>query len=878
VCGANVFASKALCFKCKSPKGTTAATMRRNEVQRRPTSRTPADAHRTSVSAGRSEGGVLAEHTTLFLSGLPVASEGKGLRQKLLRAFKRFAEQPSDSGGQQQLVPRVRVARNAADHTVGYGWVERLPVSNVEQALALNGQLVINGCTVSVSLCCSSPRATTDVSTSTMATCLDQRNRQWPEWDTVAPDLSYSDRRELWLGSAQDVLEQPTADRIGRLLRSIADIGLGASGSGSEQVGKRTALSGPCNCCILETHPGSGIATTVLTRHFAHVISACGATSEQSAEMRHNLPLLSPPDMQRGLSLHDVPVVDPVLPQVAPGSTINALLTCPYLQQLSLLPCIAFVYQAETTVSNLVRTCRTLLFCEGAKQRPCDLVAALVPEDIDFAAVAAELVALNSGEERCHPFSVAFERPHNPLVQNTSACKPHQRGMQQWEGWQLILVTAPLEEISTSKGSLQFGNAKLDHLVHTLLEFHTSFAQEHRPTFYDWEKRRAFSLTRWKGVNPRPPNQLATSASQTTTTSRTAKAATVTTMKHNSKLPSSPPVNSVGATRRAGKLVFVLFVEGSLSDRARGASWLGFDRGYRCRRDALARIVAAGLWASPMGRGGAPETLSVHEDCVCYAIHEGSGEVLELTPAFAHDLGVAPTEGKVLTALGVATKRSPRPATETEVENGCLVTPGLTRWCGGDSVALASEWVLQRIMAEEQSGRLPPAVLEMHEDKHHRLPAYSSMEARVATKHQLLLQAAAPRTMIVALGAVQDHLRPVATFVATAQAKRLPCVSLNLGPVSEFSSKVLHVLQDHHTCGRLAPAVEQMLTGASVAGTPPQPSATHPNKEPTSPCGLHFWVPASGVSLESLPTTQECRGRQPSLAVWRPLRPFWRPF
>ena len=59
---------------------------------------------------------------TLFLGALRVGVEGKGWKKTLERAFGRFSARGK---------PRIRIARNGFNHTVGYGWVENVLVEQV---------------------------------------------------------------------------------------------------------------------------------------------------------------------------------------------------------------------------------------------------------------------------------------------------------------------------------------------------------------------------------------------------------------------------------------------------------------------------------------------------------------------------------------------------------------------------------------------------------------------------------------------------------------------------------------------------------------------------------------------------------------------------
>ena len=193
---------------------------------------------------------------------------------------------------------------------------------------------------------------------------------------------------------------------------------------------------------------------------------------------------------------------------------------------------------------------------------------------------------------------------------------------------------------------LEYGNAKLDALVATFLRFNAQYKGEHRPAFYDWEKRRSFGLSRWKGTKPQraPPPAIVTAGQELEPSI---------TEPEPDPLPecvAEPAIVGRFAPSRslAQRLIFVLILDGTLNDRAsssggrqRAPSWHGFDRGYRGRRDALARCIAASLWSDPYrctrrqpAEGGVTDSChesSVHPDSVCYAIHEQSGEIIAVS-------------------------------------------------------------------------------------------------------------------------------------------------------------------------------------------------------------------------------------------------------
>ena len=300
-------------------------------------------------------------------------------------------------------------------------------------------------------------------------------------------------------------------------------------------------------------------------------------------------------------------------------------------------------------------------------------------------------------------------------------------------------------------------------------------------------------------------------------------------------------------------MVWVLIVDGATCDRkagtARKASWVGFDKGYRSRRDALARSVTAALWSQPASAfdraalEGDDSPRVVHGDCECYIIHEQTGELLSCSAEFASEWrrGGPPTEARLLAAFDDAARGRD--------------VPGLSVDKDTTTVAEATARIFER--ARLQSGRA--AIVELHEDKDRFLPVYSAEAGDAATELDAL---------VLVLGCVQDHSDAVATVVSTGASQ--PAVggrhvAVNVGPVSEFSSKVMHLLQSHHDAQRLVPAVQ-----AQLSQQPERPMAI-----PESPPPLHFWVWCDGVTVAQLPTAEQCAEPNPSLtpahraAVWR---------
>ena len=148
---------------------------------------------------------------------------------------------------------------------------------------------------------------------------------------------------------------------------------------------------------------------------------------------------------------------------------------------------------------------------------------------------------------------------------------------------------------------------------------------------------------------------------------------------------------------------------------------------------------------------------------------------------------------------------------------------------------------------------------------------------------------------------MEDHLDSIAAIVSEGQQAGYSTGRVNVGPLTEFSSKVVHLIQAHHDSGRLRPALCQLLSGggggngnsgaAASAGSqaagealasssvwrekaraPRKGGGLMGERVPASAvagtgvaaaavCDLHFWVwGAAGVSTASaLPSTEAAR-------------------
>jgi len=132
-------------------------------------------------------------------------------------------------------------------------------------------------------------------------------------------------------------------------------------------------------------------------------------------------------------------------------------------------------------------------------------------------------------------------------------------------------------------------------------------------------------------------------------------------------------------------------------------------------------------------------------------------------------------------------------------------------------------------------------------------------------------------SLVLVLGCVKDHSDAVAAVVRSSlshlkqdAAAQIPLhCAVNVGPESEFSSKVIHVLQAHHDAHRLLPAVclqlrRQQLTKPAKTDENHKVPRRQVEKQLTAP--LHFWVMCQGVQVAHLSLTVAHRA-----AVWRVL-------
>jgi len=152
------------------------------------------------------------------------------------------------------------------------------------------------------------------------------------------------------------------------------------------------------------------------------------------------------------------------------------------------------------------------------------------------------------------------------------------------------------------------------------------------------------------------------------------------------------------------------------------------------------------------------------------------------------------------------------------------------------------------------------------------------------------------------IGCVDDHVEPVATVGTAAAAMGMPIHRVNVGPVAEFTSKVVHLIQAHHDAGVLVPALSSLgpsegavasgaidmngdadegsgTTGAGAPASLPAPPTVDadgeidkraetaaPSTIPThAAADMHFWCWIPTTSKIAIPSTEEATGTNPVL-------------
>lgn len=881
----------------------------------------------------------------LFISGLPVAVPGSGWKRPLEKSFGKFSARGK---------PRVRIARNTFNNTVGHGWIENVLLSSAgDAATALDGELKIGAHPVSVSL------------------CVDHR-------DALCPKICYAARKRLVLASTitgcsqPEPLEQPTAERIVELLMLFGKVGLAGAGD--------SVVSLP-HVQLLDISTGEGLGTAVFASTFA-TVHAVESDAALFAALELNFSNSKTRDGETSMgSLATTSFADRIhLHRTLEDGISAASSGDPCLPLFSFFQggteLVLEHADGSETKSGDCTQWAVNRFCTLLKAG-CIVVAGLLPLSVDFEMVAAALVqpptspgssVQSPTDERPHPFKVEFERPSYTAEQAPCA------GL--WQTWQLIIVTAALPSLlpppvaATCATDMSFGNARLDALVGALLGFNGKYAKEHRPYFYDWEKQRTIQLSRWKGAklasehNGLTLKELRAAQSDPDPRPGSKEVATSANATQYPELATG----GVGAVLsepqfRQCRLVWVLIVNGGTCDRKAGtsrkASWVGFDKGYRSRRDALARCVTAALWANPssVADGVASYTTTeqqaidsgpprlVHGDSECHIIHEQTGELLSISSEFAQTWrqGGPPTEARLLKAFDDAARDAGSAGGPGSTDK---FVPGLTVHMDTKTVAEATARILEvsgltTLLHRSVGTANEPvasrcAIVELHEDKERFLPVYTAplLVEQVGRPEDAGASKDLPQldALMMVLGCVQDHTEAVATVVETSlsdpalpntlqseDGDSLPdkdCrsvtrlhLAVNVGPVSEFSSKVIHLLQAYHSANRLLPAATKQLQLQLQEGTQtrpakaqvarherleklvaatvphsmrddvqltPTPLATVVTRSHPKQLPLHFWVWCTGVRLAHLPTTEECkRTANPSLAahhrsvVWR---------
>lgn len=156
------------------------------------------------------------------------------------------------------------------------------------------------------------------------------------------------------------------------------------------------------------------------------------------------------------------------------------------------------------------------------------------------------------------------------------------------------------------------------------------------------------------------------------------------------------------------------------------------------------------------------------------------------------------------------------------------------------------ECLLQPISSEIQT----VVAATLHESSHHELPCWN-------LSHQDSSNGPQHRTQVcVFLGAVRDMTtEEVRCLQQTCQTCKIPQVAVRLGPVPEFTSKILSVVAYHHAHHKLWPALRALLNPNSKR---PREAISQSIVQSTS--HLHF------VSIVPFPSTKvttdlQCRDR-----------------
>jgi hypothetical protein len=266
----------------------------------------------------------------------------------------------------------------------------------------------------------------------------------------------------------------------------------------------------------------------------------------------------------------------------------------------------------------------------------------------------------------------------------------------------------------------------------------------------------------------------------------------------------------------------------------RGSSWVGFDRSYIKRRDGLARCLAAAFWKVSLGWGqdaAASPNAAFSQTKVCLVFEEECCAVmLEAGPFVAHCKQA--TEFAILNALEQAVQGK---------------VPGCTVTRDSSVPALASKIFRQFDPAEH-------LVIELHDSFAKLLPT--------AARGSTVTDAANAKTPIVILGCVEDHHETMGHLLGAARAATLPVQQVNLGPVAEFSSKIVDIVMCHHCCGSLVPALLLQLEQSATPKAAPAQAAPAPIAAPA----FHTWIWLPHCTTDDLPTTAENKAPNPKLS------------
>ena len=271
------------------------------------------------------------------------------------------------------------------------------------------------------------------------------------------------------------------------------------------------------------------------------------------------------------------------------------------------------------------------------------------------------------------------------------------------------------------------------------------------------------------------------------------------------RLP-DPAVRSTHSGSSDVRLVFCLVVSGRPTDRSAGAafasSWAGFDQSFRGRRDALSRCLSAALWSRPGAEGVAP-AVAYSDREVWLVFEEPPVTVVRVTSDWARCVGAstAPTEHVLLSALDEAIRgRRPAAGLHLDPEPYDTVRAAVAALLGRHRAAAAAAPSRRDVL------------LELHDSQDASLPVYSGASSASASPEI--------GSVVVALGCVEDHLDSIAAIVDEGSRLGYDVGRVNLGPLTEFSSKIVHIVQAHHDAGRLLPAVAELLRCGGQSAEP----------------------------------------------------------